>query len=323
MSKKSELVTEAVRRFGHLPDRTIARYLLHEYGPTFEGNLEAIRSAIRYRRGHNGEHCREKCAEIIPRGPVKLPASWVNKSTPYKLKPGLWLVLSDAHVPFHEKKPLEAAVKYAQGQKIDGILFNGDMQDCAAVSYWPSTRKREFNREVELFLDFLDWIENEFPGKPIVYKPGNHEYRLPRYYASKAPELIGMPIEAMTAALGLEYRGIEFLDYFQVVMAGKLPVIHGHEIRRLSYAVNPARGLFLKAKSWALCGHCHSASMHTEKDIRGTIITTWSTGCLCDLSPEYCPLGNSWGWGFALINVEKNGNFEVRNMRVLPSGAVV
>src|SRR5574343_300047 len=70
-------------------------------------------------------------------------------------------------------------------------------------------------------------------------------------------------------------------------MAGKLPILHGHEVRRMAMAVNPARGLFMRLKSWGMCGHCHKTSEHTERDIRGTILTTWSVGCLCDLSPVY------------------------------------
>jgi hypothetical protein len=42
----------------------------------------------------------------------------------------------------------------------------------------------------------------------------------------------------------------------------------------------------------------------------------------CDLNPDYAPYGN-WNWGFALVDVEKNGNFTVENHRILPSGAVV
>ena len=33
-------------------------------------------------------------------------------------------------------------------------------------------------------------------------------------------------------------------------------------------------------------------------------------------------MANDWNWGFAMINVEKNGNFEVTNKRVLPNGQV-
>jgi predicted phosphodiesterase len=320
---KTEIIKDAIRRFEHLPVRTIARYVLHNYGPVFDGSLEKIRSAIRYHIGQNGEKNRELLKEKVSHSSQGIPQTWRVNREAYNLSPGLWFVINDAHVPFHELKPIEAAFKYAQAEKVDGLLFNGDMQDCASVSFWPSGRKRDFDKEVELFIDFLDFTDSEFPKAKKVYKPGNHEYRLPRYYQSKAPELIGLPLQAVDGVLGLEYRGIEFLDYFQIVMAGKLPILHGHEIPAISRAVNPARGLFLRAKSWAMCGHCHTTSEHTSKNIQGTLLTTWSVGCLCDLSPDYNPFGNDWNWGFALINVEKNGDFEVVNRRILPNGKVV
>jgi hypothetical protein len=320
---KSEIIKDAIRRFEHLPKRTIARYVLHNYGPIFDGDLEKIRQQIRYHTGNKGKYNSDHLKEKIPHASHGLPETWRQTRTSYKLPPGLWLVLSDVHIPFHEPKPIESAVKFGQAEKVTGILFNGDLQDCASLSYWPSGRKRDFDKEVELFIDFLDFIDAEFPGVKKVYKPGNHEYRLPRYYQSKAPEMIGLPLQAVVDVLGLEYRGIEFLDYHQIVMAGKLPIIHGHEIRNISRAVNPARGLFLRTKSWAACSHCHTTSEHTSKSIQGTLLTTWSFGCLCDLSPDYNPFGNDWCWGVGLVNVEKNGDFEVSNKRILQSGKIV
>ena len=321
--EKISIIQDAIRRFEHLPSRTIARYILHNYGPLFDGNLELIRSKIRYQLGKNGVNSRENNKKILPHDPQPLPPTWRKTRTTYKLPVGLWLIMSDVHIPFHEPKPIEAAVKFGQAENVTGILFNGDLQDCASISYWPSGRKRDFDKEVELFIDFLDFIDHEFPGTLKVYKPGNHEYRLPRYYQAKAPEMIGLPLQAVDDVLGLEYRGIEFLDYHQIVMAGKLPIIHGHELQAISRAVNPARGLFLRTKSWAACSHCHTTSEHTSKNIQGQLLTTWSFGALCDLSPDYNPFGNDWNWGIALVNVEKNGDFEVVNKRILGSGKIV
>ncbi len=321
---RTEIVRNAIHKFQHLPSRTIARYILHNYGIFFDGDLEKIRAAIRYQLGKQGDKNRKTIGDrVVNHGKVTMPQTWRQVRTPHKLPPGLWLTMSDLHVPFHEPRPIESTIKYAQAQKVDGIIFNGDLQDCAAVSFWPSVFKRDFDKEVEAVIDFLDLIDQEFPKAMKVYKPGNHEYRLPRYYQAKAPELIGLPLMAFDTVLGLEYRGIEFLQYKQKVMAGKLPILHGDEFMNISRAVNPARGLFLRAKSWAACSHCHTTSQHTATDIHGTMLTTWSFGCLCDLSPDYNPYANDWNWGFALINVEKNGSFEVENKRILPNGAVV
>jgi hypothetical protein len=283
-------------------------------GEYFDGDYEKIRSSVRYYRGSLGENSRHNKKDIIT-----IPRTLRNKRSPYNLNPGLWLLLYDIHVPFHEPKAIEAAIQCGKDKKVTGVLFPGDLQDCASVSHWQSTTKRDFDKELERFIDFLDFIEQEFPTEEKVWLPGNHEYRLDRYYQSKAPELIGMPLQAFDVVLALEQRKITRLEYQQIIMAGKLPIIHGHEFK-VSTAVNPARGLLLKAKTWAMCGHYHRTSEQPGKDLRGTLLTTWSVGCLCDLSPDYNPYGNDWNWGFALVNVEKSGAFEVENRRILPSG---
>ena len=322
-SIRTDLVRQAIERFPSLPNRAISRYILHTHGAIFDGDLEKIRDAVRYQRGAHGEEKRLKIgSKVLKRtGPVEMPLTWGRVRKPFRLSPGLWATLADIHAPFHEAKAIESAVCYCQKQKVTGLLFNGDLQDCAAVSFWTTVDRRNFDLEIESFLDFLDFIQSEFPKAEKVWKPGNHEYRLPRYYAAKAPELIGIPLAAFDVVLGLEHRGIEMLEYKQIVMAGKLPILHGDEYR-MSTAVNPARGLFLKTNSWALCSHFHRTSEHSERNIQGQLLTTWSTGCLCNLSPDYQPSGN-WNHGFALVAVEKDGNFEVENRRILPNGKVV
>jgi hypothetical protein len=321
---KAEIVEDAIRRFPNKPKRTIARYILHNYGPIFDGDIETIRNMIRYRTGNQGEKNRATIKDrVIPHKTLTLPQTWRRKISPYRMAPGLWLLLADVHIPFHEQKPLEVAIQYGKDKKVDGVLLNGDTQDCASVGFWTSRIKRDFDKEFEATIDFLDFLNQEFPGQKKVYKRANHEYRLDRYYQTKAPELIGIPLDAMDEAYGLDSRNYDVVDDRQMILAGKLPIFHGHELGRLNLTINPARGLFLKAKSWALCAHCHRTSEHPAKNVMGTYLTTWSVGCLCDLSPDYNPFGNDWNWGFAMVNIEKDGNFEVVNKRILPNGKIV
>lgn len=322
---KADIVKDAIRRFAHLPKQTVARHILATHGNLWDGNLEAIRNTIRYYTGANGDKNRSNltdCSMVDMCSGVPMPETWRRKRDDYHMPSGLWLILSDVHVPFHEPRPLETAIKWGQVEKVDGIFLNGDIQDCASVTFWPTAR-RDFNKEVEQSIDFLDFLMGEFPGKPIVYKAGNHELRLPRRFVSKLPELAESPLAAMETVIGFEERGIEFLDYFQLVYFGDLPVIHGHEVCNISRTVNPARGLYIRTKTFSACSHCHSTSEHTSKAINGTLLTTWSFGCLCDLNPEYNPLGNDWNWGAGMISVEDDGNFEVVNRRILSNGKLV
>lgn len=321
---KSDIILEALRRFPNLPSRSIARYILDTNGVLFDNNLDNIRSRIRYYCGKQGEQNRRDISDTshFRESVTTQPKTWRAVRTEYRLNIGRWLILSDIHIPFHEPLAVEAAVAYGKQTEVTGLFLNGDLQDCSALGIWHA-RKRDWMAEVEATIDMLDWLRNQFPNAEFVYKPGNHEYRLPRYYVANAPELVESPVTAMETQLDFESRGIEFLDYHQIVRAGKLPIIHGHEVKHIESVVNPARGLYLRAKSFAVCAHCHRTSMHTERDINGKIMTTWSFGCLCDLSPDYWPIANNWNHGFAIIDVEKNGDFEVQNLRILPSGEVV
>ena len=154
----------------------------------------------------------------------------------------------------------------------------------------------------------------------IVYKPSNHEKRLPDYLLSNAPYAAESPLAAMETLVDFEHRNIEFLDYNQKVMAGALSMIHGHEIRYLSKVVNMARGLFLKTHAHALCAHGHQTSHHSATDINDQEIGCWSVGCMCDLHPDWNPFGNQWNWGFATVEVEKHDGFHVNNYRVMRDG---
>jgi hypothetical protein len=97
---------------------------------------------------------------------------------------------------------------------------------------------------------------------------------------------------------------------------GNLNIAHGHEFPSgISSPVNIARGLYLRAKANAICGHHHKTSSHTETNINDEIVITYSVGCLCELHPLYMPI-NSWNHGLALITVTKDGDVDVQNKRI-------
>ncbi len=103
----------------------------------------------------------------------------------------------------------------------------------------------------------------------------------------------------------------------RIVSLGRLNVIHGHEYKGgVSSPVNPARGLYLKARSVAMAGHHHQTSEHHTRDIRGKAEAAWSLGCACFLSPGYMRF-NHWNHGFAFVTLDESGEFMVENKRVM------
>lgn len=327
LSPASIMALEFIRRFPGLGKQTIAKMLVAADEQLFRNDVQFARDRVRYLMGAKGDRQRlqrvhQGGEDVFHLGAVELPPTRRKVHRDYHLKPKFWAVFADIHFPFHEPMAVRAAIAYAKAEKVEGILFNGDLLDAQACSYWRSSTKRDFNADLLAVIDFLDWIRQEFPDAEIVYKPGNHEARLPNYIMSNSDSLNEAAMISWQEFLGLEARGIEFLEYQQKVLAGKLPIFHGDEFSNIHRTVNPARGLFLRAKKWCMIGHCHTTSEHMEKDVDGLLLPTWSLGCLCDLSPDYARFGNNWNWGFALINVEAGGDFEVFNKKILPDGRV-
>ena len=111
---------------------------------------------------------------------------------------------------------------------------------------------------------------------------------------------------------------VHLLDDKVLVKAGKLSITHGHHIFKGVFSpVNPSRGAFLRAKQSVIVGHLHRASHHPEIDLDGKVISCWSTGCLCELRPNYSPLVSNSQHGFAHIIVEDSGDYTVKNFQII------
>ena len=267
-----------------------------------------------------GETARKRATHIYK---LEQPKTKSVSPTPFILPVGKWLIMSDLQIPFHSEFAIEKTLNWAKKDKITGIFLNGDVQDCEALSKFITPHRRDFLKEVEITIDFIDFLKQEFPDIPIIWKPGNHEERLEAYYSRNAPYLLEIPSATLESVLSLEVRNIQYLFRRQKVMAHKLPIFHGHEVRGGGNPnlVSPARWLFLKAKHSAMCGHFHKTSEHPEMNIEGKLMITWTTGCLCSLNPDWNPYANNWNWGFATINIEKDG-YEVRNFRIFDDGQI-
>lgn len=241
----------------------------------------------------------------------KFPAERVDSN-------GWWLVLGDVHIPHHDRKTVELAVAEAKRRKCKGVLLNGDILDSHEVSRHdrdPSALR--YVDEVERGKQFLGWLRKQLPSARIIYKHGNHDERLDAYIIGRAPALFGLEGVNLESILHFEDYSIESVRDRRVVQLGHLNVIHGHEYPGgASSSVNPARGLYLKARSVAMCGHHHRTSEHHARDIKGKSEAAWSVGCACDLSPRWMPL-TDWNHGFAFVHLDKGGEFGVENKRVL------
>lgn len=327
----TDIVAKICRLHPDAPARTLARRIVDETNGAI--TLEQARNRVRTIFGVIGKRHRQwptdgdralfrkkrKAGQVYA-----MPASKAEPWTPYQLEVvGLVGVLSDIHVPYHSEVALSAAVKHLKSKKIDALVLNGDIADFYSISRFDKNpKRRDFKGEVDQVRQLIAWIRQEFPGIPIVYKAGNHEERWTAWLWQRAPEISDEPRTGLDQWLDLADHDVTLVDDKRPIMAGELPILHGHEKQRgISAPVNQARGAFMAFHHTVLEGHGHRTSGHCEPDMFGREVFCWSTGCLCDLRPEYAKF-NKYNWGFATVDVHADGSFDVSNYRITADGKV-
>lgn len=321
---KNDIAKEVLTEFPDMPNRTVARKLMTDYPKVFV-NLEATRLLVRYLRGAKGDRDRNEAC-LDPK--FKKPLGWQKDALPKSIsedRPDLVikgkhkaLILSDIHIPYHDEVAVKAAVEYGKKQKPDIVILNGDIGDFYAVSRHDKDPRRCLAEEIDAVRQFLYWLRKQFPKARIIYKIGNHEDRMERFLVKNAPVLLGTSDFEISKLLRFDDMKIECVGSLNLIRLGKLSIYHGHELPQgMSSPVNPARRMWMRVQETLLAGHWHRVSEHTEKTgISNRISSCWSTGCLCDMSPSYC-IVNRWGHGFAVVETQADGEFEVHNRKII------
>lgn len=324
---QGEIAEDLLTRFPNASSNSLAKKAYNE-NPEVFSDKEQARSLIRYYRGAMGRLNKNRLTdtrfvrEYDPEkhNPFNLPPSDEAEYLPYILRKEAnnILCLYDVHVPYHNVEALTKAMQYGLEQEINTIFLGGDFLDFYGLStFEKDPRKRRFSQELEDGREMLRILRREFPKAYIYYLVGNHEERYERYMRMKAPELLDCSDFNVDVLLRFGELGIELIDGKRIVKAGKLSLVHGHEFGRQIFSpVNPARGLYMKSKESAICGHHHQTSEHSERSLSGDVDTCWSVGCLCELNPEYRPI-NKWNHGFAHVKVEEDGTYNVYNKKII------
>lgn len=328
-SPAAEIIAEALKRFPKSGKKTIALAIYKE-NPEVWPNEMAAHNAVRYYTGTLGSANRKK-KRPLPDRPTESPGDGVARRFPNGLRhhasfeplrvKGIRraLLLYDVHVPYHDESVLEIAVNHGIESGCDCVILAGDFMDFYAGSDWVTDpRKRDFRGELDMGREILAAIRKAFPRAQIIYKLGNHEERWERYLVTKAPILLGVEDFELEKILRLDKLNIRVMSHrAPVVLGNKLNVIHGHEFgKTMTNPVNPSRGLFLRGKANAICGHYHQTSQHTEKNIEQKYLSCWSSGSLCDMHPDYAPM-NNWNHGFIEVDVSGDEDFTVHNYKIL------
>lgn len=320
-NKKITSITtlEYLEKFPSMSSLGLAR-MMYDDNPLIFNSIEHARVIIRTYRGSNGKYCRDTVKNnkfygtgiLIPDGeereyqPYELPS--VNNSILY---------VSDIHFPFQDKASVLIALEDAKDKRVNTVILGGDILDFYSLSRFDKEPNKEnFIQSREMFWQFIDTINTMLPNAKVFWIEGNHENRFSKYMLLKAPEIFKVTEFSMRFLFDLRTLGVEYIDRKQFIKAGSLNIMHGHEYKTVSQGVNPARGMFLRARNSVVFGHYHKTSEHTSADIRDNITSVYSVGCLCYLHPEYMPL-NDWNSGFALIEIHKDGTYMVKNKKIV------
>lgn len=208
---------------------------------------------------------------------------------------GKVLVCSDLHIPYHDTEAVNALMRLLRSNKFHTIILNGDMIDCTRLSTkFHNPTKTFFDDELEIMRQFISMIkyESKNPKINIMYNLGNHENRMNKYLAERAPELYNVftPFEKILDVDGIDICG-------SIIINDGLIVKHGNLVRK--DCGQTAMGEMLREFRSGVSGHTHRlcrVHYRTRDDVR-----TWiECGCLCDCDPIYADKPN-WQQGIAVL----------------------
>lgn len=325
--KKTDVAREYRLKYPDMPSLKLARIMYAE-NPVIWISVDNARSALRFIEGKMGNNNKKKLIDKTyikdePRSlnPHKIPESHKEDRPPFVLPLACnnILLISDLHIPYHDPAAIEIAVDYGKAQGVNTIFINGDLIDMHQVSrFEKDPRKRSIKQEFDAAKEFLKWLRWEFTNAEIYWLKGNHCIRWEHFIRTKVREIWDDDYFYLEERLRLNDERVHLLDDKVLVKAGKLSITHGHHIfKGVISPVNPSRGAFMRAKQSLIVGHLHRASHHPEVDLDGKVISCWSTGCLCELKPDYSPLVSNSQHGFAHIMVESNGDYTVKNYQII------
>jgi len=234
------------------------------------------------------------------------------------------LFLADLHIPYSDEAALDMALNYAAKHTFDTVVMT-ELPDFYSVSSWCRDPQRVSLLADELHdcVKVVEKVSSLFKGRDKIYIPGNHDNRLERYIWKHAPALAGLSSLDMAMLLGLTENGWIYYDNKKALMEGRKPFhighltfLHGHEVRMGWGAVNVAKILYERCRTNVIAGHFHRHQEWIVRTLAGDHEGAFLVGCLSDLNPEFQP-HNDWVHGFGDIQFDDDGDFEIRNRKIM------
>lgn len=188
-----------------------------------------------------------------------------------------WLILPDAHLPYHNKKALEDLIFQEVVPRFDfhGVVILGDWFDNYAVSDYTKspTRLGNLKQEMKAGRDALHFLES-MPFKERIFIEGNHENRFSRFLSKNAPELYEWATDMWMSIFG----AWKYVPYREDIEIGKLFATHdiGHSGK------HSTRQTLEAYQDNMVMGHNHTMDFHVQGNAKGIPHVGASFGWLGD-----------------------------------------
>lgn len=227
-------------------------------------------------------------------------------------------VLSDLHVPYHDRWALELVCKILEVVKPTRCVVAGDALDCYQLSAYdknPDRAEDRFQEELDTNCRYFRLIKSAAPADcEWDFVPGNHEDRL-RRFLWRNPALYGLRALDLRELMSLTELGFTYHEYEVELVPKQLVVKHGRYVSRHSAFSGKAELEHEKHSISTITGHTHRLGSHYVRTRRG-MVAAWENGCLCSLEPEYIPNPN-WQHGFSLVTHNGKDSFQVEQIPLL------
>jgi UDP-2,3-diacylglucosamine pyrophosphatase LpxH len=245
----------------------------------------------------------------------------IGKVVSRKDRKKLAAVISDIHIPFHDRDALAVCLEYLKDIRPNQIILNGDIIDFYSVSRFQKDPMRidTLQSEIDETRALLNLLRRNHPTAEMTFIRGNHEERLEKFLIDRASALTSLRCLSMDDLFGLSENKITFVD--TGIKVGNIEVTHGEFARSLPGS--SARGHFDRTHSSVLIGHIHRLNVTRFRNQWGTH-TLAENGCLCDLQPEYARVMTNWQQGFSVIEYStRTGDFLVHQHAITKGEMVV
>jgi len=229
------------------------------------------------------------------------------------MKAKRYLVLSDLHIPDHDKRTLNLVYRFISDYKPDFIDLLGDQVNFTRISKYEQDPHYHVDladeiKEAKAFLvELLKIAKKANRNVEVTWFDGHHEDRRIHYLARNAAALaeLDMGEELLISIphlLELKRLGVKYVPYKSVEIRHGVAFMHGTVVRAKSGYTGHA--YIEKYGLSGFSGHTHRRS-DVSKNQMG--IERWwiELGCLCNLNPTPNYVTNpDWVQGFAVAEYD-------------------